>query len=69
MNQIVRAKFRCEQKDGENVLFRACIEGEENKEWSRWTPAGTIQMTINNPTALAAFEVGKDYFLDFTPVT
>ena len=63
----VRAKFHCESKDGELVTLRACIDGEENKEWSKWTPHGELRITISNPAALAAFEAGKDYFLDFTP--
>jgi hypothetical protein len=78
----VRAKFRCTEKtsrssasgygekpqpvDTEEVTLVA-VMGDENKEWSKWTPSGSLKMQINNPAALAAFEVGKDYFLDFTP--
>jgi hypothetical protein len=78
----VRAKFRCTSKnirtsagpfgmatpvDTEEVHLEA-VQGEENKEWSKWTPCGQLSMTINNPGALDAFEVGKDYYLDFTQV-
>ena len=79
----VRAKFRCTSKtsrtsagsygpakpvDTEEVTL-AAVMGDENKEWSQWTPSGNLSMTINNPKALEQFEVGKDYFLDFTPAT
>ncbi len=78
---MVRAKFRCTEKtirtstggygepkpvDTEEVKFQA-VSGEENKEWSKWTPSGELRIQITNPAALAQFEVGKDYFLDFTP--
>lgn len=78
---MVRAKFRCTSKtsrtsagsygepkpvDTEEVTLNA-VSGEENKEWSKWTPSGELRMQITNPAALAQFEVGKDYFLDFSP--
>lgn len=79
---VVRAKFRCTRKaqvrsasgygspgpvDQEEVTLSA-VMGDENKKWSRYTPSGHLEMTITNPVALARFEVGKDYYLDFTPV-
>jgi hypothetical protein len=45
----------------------APVYGDENKPWSEATPQGQIQMTITNPTAIEAFELGKAYFADFTP--
>ena len=40
-------------------------ETEENKSYWQWTPAGQITMsTIRDDF----FEVGKDYYVDFTPV-
>lgn len=80
---MVRAKFRCTRKtsstssngygpapstpvDTEEVELMA-VMGDDNKEWSKWTPSGSLKMQINNPDAIAQFEVGKDYFLDFTP--
>lgn len=38
-----------------------------NKEWSKWTPSGQIQLTITNPDAYKQFELGKAYYVDFTP--
>lgn len=75
----VRAKFRCIEKSqkGNNYgapgpieggfLRLAAVQGEENKTWTKWTPSGTLDLHITNPDALTQFEVGKDYFLDFTP--
>lgn len=43
-------------------------EGDNNESWSKWTPSGSLHMTVTNPSAIAQFELGKAYFLDFTPV-
>jgi hypothetical protein len=66
----VRAKFQCVSKspngDGANIELNAAID-DQNKTWAHWTPGGQILMTIDNPSAAAGFEVGKSYFVDFTP--
>lgn len=79
---VVRAKMRCTEKinrcssasygppspmDSTHVKL-APVTGPGNDEWSKWTPSGSIEMHINNPAAVEKFEVGKDYFVDFTPV-
>lgn len=38
----------------------------ENKRFTLATPWAEMKMTVNNPAA--QLEVGKDYYLDFTPV-
>lgn len=43
------------------------VEGT-NKSWSKWTPSGSLSITITNPSAIDAFDKGKAYYLDFTPV-
>lgn len=71
----VRAKFKCVAKEADpsvedqvHLKFLAVYEDEGvNKTWSKWTPAGDLTMSITNPSAHAKFEVGKEYFLDFTP--
>lgn len=45
----------------------APVYGDENKPWSEATPQGSISMLITNPAAIDAFELGKAYFVDFTP--
>lgn len=62
----VRAKMQCQSKDGNQVTLYAVVD-DENKTWAQYTPCGSVQMTIDNPTALERFEVGKHYFVDFTP--
>lgn len=38
-----------------------------NLQWSEATPTGEIKMMITNPSAIGAFELGKCYFVDFSP--
>jgi hypothetical protein len=69
---MVRAKFYVESvtpytDDATTVLLRAVTSGsEENKSFWKYTPSGTIQMTISNPNAAAEFEDGQEYYIDFT---
>ncbi len=74
----VRAKFQCQSinhimthSPGEQtaILTFAPVYDNgsgENKTWSKYTPQGKLEMTVTNPDAVAAFEVGKSYYLDFT---
>lgn len=71
----VRAKFKCHKKEmieqnGSDVasltFFASYGEGADNKDWSKWTPSGSLNMTITNPVAFNWFEEGKEYYLDFT---
>lgn len=50
-------------------LFPVFNDSPENKTWSKYTPTGECRLTITNPEAIDAFEVGKEYFLDFTPAS
>jgi hypothetical protein len=47
----------------------ATDEHPESKVFWEATPMGSIQLTINNPHGAEVFEVGKDYYVDFTPAT
>lgn len=38
-----------------------------NADWSKATPQGSIVLGVTNPDAIAKFELGKFYFVDFTP--
>ncbi len=38
-----------------------------NRAFWQATPNGKIEMQINNPSAIQQFEVGKEYFVEFSP--
>lgn len=72
----VRAKFKCHaitSREGSKEIELGAVtssgEGDPNKSWSKYTPSGNLKMSITNPEAFEQFEVGKEYFLDFNPVT
>jgi hypothetical protein len=68
----VRAKVRCNEKTGNEVKFSTVYEPDaskdtENARFTKATPWGDIRMGIDNPAAINQFEVGKEYYVDFTP--
>lgn len=75
---MVRAKFRVrdvkhlhastpEDVCAEISLYAVWGDGKGNESWSKATPSGDLKMLVTNPAAIEKFEIGKDYFLDFTP--
>lgn len=75
---MIRAKFRCTSvtnheghNDNKSETVKLCAangpKDTANAQWSKWTPSGTLEMTINNPEAQGKFEPGKYYFLDISP--
>lgn len=70
---MVRAKFVCESKQdvpgsGAQITLRPVYSGsEENKEFFKYTPAGQVQLSVVNEKAADQFEIGKEYYVDFTP--
>jgi len=40
----------------------------EDSVFGRFTPYANLMLGIRNPAASDQFEVGKDYYADFTPV-
>lgn len=70
----VRAKVMCESIEGNAVSFHTVYETDEQKgadpenvRFTKATPWGNIKLGIDNPAALNQFEVGKSYYVDFTP--
>jgi hypothetical protein len=50
------------------INLSAVYDGSpENKEFFRWTPNGQIKIGVLNQKAWAQFELGKEYYVDFTP--
>lgn len=39
----------------------------ENKTFWEYSPAGSLQLGTVNKAAWERFEIGKEYYLDFTP--
>jgi hypothetical protein len=74
--KTVRAKFLCvekgeagyssQYKTSKLVLVPVTSTSEENKKFFAATPIGKLELGIVNPSAAAQFEVGKEYFVDFT---
>lgn len=72
----VRAKFRCNSitdsgGTSKQVALGAIYAPDANGEdggFTKATPWGEIKMTIDNPKASVQFTIGKDYYVDFSPV-
>lgn len=72
-NMSVRAKFKVTEKviteQGDKITLQPVIGGShENEQFFKWTPYGKIEMGTINPEASKQFEVGKEYYIDFTKV-
>ncbi|MDX0250280.1 hypothetical protein GOC31_16350 [Sinorhizobium meliloti] len=77
---VVRAKFRCmsiahsfstgpDYSAATVTLVPVWEQEGVNKVWSKATPSGEIKMLITNPGAVEQFDLGKEYFIDFTPAS
>ena len=76
MNKVI-AKFRCnsiefytsDQAGSRRVKLAAVYPGkdatEEDKSFWKYTPSGSLEMTIDNPPAADLFEIRKSYYLTF----
>lgn len=67
-----RAKFQCLNvtDHGWNKTVRLQVvysrkEGEENYDFTKATPNGQIEMTIDNPNAAVLFHPQRYYYVDF----
>lgn len=41
------------------------VYDDANKDWSKWTPQGKIEMSITNPFAVEQFALGEQYLITF----
>lgn len=69
----VLSKWRCESvtsfKGGvAEVALVPVTTGAGNESWSRWTPSGSMKMTVTVPETAKAFEPGREYMVTFEPV-
>jgi hypothetical protein len=69
----IRAKFRVtnieRQDSGDTNIFMNPVVGgsEENDAFFSATPAGNINIFTVNPEAGNQFEIGMEFYVDFTP--
>jgi len=56
-------------KVAEEVRLEAAYgpEGSPNAQWSKWTPAASLFMQINNPGAFGKVLPGQFFFVDIIP--
>ncbi len=59
-----------ESARGRRAVAQLITEGsEENKTFYAYTPGGSLELNCLNEPAAKFFEVGKEYYLDFTEAT
>lgn len=69
---VVQAKFKVEslqvnEDGGGTVHLRPVTSGsDENADFYKYTPGGDITLSTINPKAMSAFELGAEYYVDFT---
>lgn len=75
----IQAKFACHNvrevfygtdntKSAEVVTLNPVYsDSGPNKTWNDATPSGVVEMYISNPSAWGAFELHKEYIVDFRP--
>lgn len=49
------------------VVKLTAVSDDANKNWSQYTPSGSIELAITNPDAVRQFTVGGYYYVDFSP--
>lgn len=69
---MVRAKFKVTSKtlaeSGISIVLAPVTHGSmENQAFFNYTPWGKMELGTINEEAAKQFEVGKEYYLDFTP--
>jgi hypothetical protein len=73
---MVRGKFRLSSITNDagytaslfvfNAVGPADGELEENQKYHKYTPAGKIEISVDNPPAQVQFKLGDYYYVDFT---
>ena len=62
--------------NSENIVFAAVCKSDgypadgsdENNTFAKWTPTADLKMIINNPALFDKFNVGDEFYVDFTPI-
>ena len=55
---------------GKKVILRAQYDPNdpEDTKFSKYTPWGTLETEISNPSVTDMFKLGRKFYLDLTPV-
>lgn len=62
-----------EAEDYESIEIRTIVmspvgsNSPENKKFWQFTPSGELKLGTVNPEAWKEFELGKEYYIDFSP--
>lgn len=73
---MVRCKFVLMERrethwnrDSRTLVFQPQYDQSipEDQRLAKATPDGKFEMRVDNPAALAQFELGKTYYFDITP--
>jgi hypothetical protein len=76
----VRAKFKVDAKrefmsGSEKIVsiemspvYKSGDPNSENSQFFKWTPTGKIEIGCARAEVADKFELGKEYYIDFTPV-
>lgn len=70
----VRAKFKVDYvkhyDDVSEVKLLPVYDdtpGSENAEFFKYTPGGSIELSVVNPDTAISFKPGEEYYIDFIP--
>ena len=77
---MVRAKFKCVSLTRESMgvsseigtkikllpVYGTNDPADENSKFFRYTPSGVVELGTINDEAAKEFEIGKEYYLEFT---
>lgn len=71
----MRAKFRCNSVSDTGTYIQAQLGAvaddgtPENERYHKYTPSGSLTITIDNPALSEFFTPQNFYYLDFTEAT
>jgi hypothetical protein len=69
MRAKVSVSFVTQFDGSEQIQMKPVTNGSpEDNTFSKYTPAGVMELTITNPDLLGKFAPGDKMYVDFTPV-
>ena len=53
----------------ESIKLTAVVGADgDNEDWAKYTPSGSVELTVDNPRAQGFFKPGAEYFVYFEEV-